>query len=225
VSGLAGTLGRVAKRREPGPKRVPRAVREQEILDAAEREFAERGYQGASMDAIAAGAGISKPLVYSYFGSKEGLYRELVGRAGRNFRATVAEVAATGRADVRMWRGILAYFDFVERYRWGWTVLYSQYAGGGELARELDANRAAVTDQLADLFVDVARASGMAEELLGEVRVQAHTFEGAAEGLGRRWLQHPDEPKELQALRLMNFAWRGIERLIGGDVWFPPDDS
>jgi AcrR family transcriptional regulator len=203
---------------------VPRAVREQEILDVAEREFARHGFQGASMDAIASGAGISKPLVYSYFGSKEGLYRRLVGRAGDNFRATVADVTSSGPPDVRMWRGILAYFDFVERYEWGWTVLYSQYAGGGELARELDANRAAVTALLADLFVAVARAHGMAEELLPEVRVSAHAFEGAAEGIGRRWLQHPEEPKELQALRLMNFAWRGIEQMLGGHLWLPPDD-
>jgi len=200
-------------------------VREREILDVAEREFAEHGFQGASMDAVAAGAGISKPLVYSYFGSKEGLYRAIVARAGDHFRATIAEVSAAGSADLRMWRGILAYFDFVEQYRWGWTVLYRQYAGGGALAAELDRNRAAVTDLLADLFVDVAREHGMAEELLGEVRVQAHTFEGAAEGLGRRWLQHLDEPKELQALRLMNFAWRGVENMLAGHIWLPPEAS
>jgi AcrR family transcriptional regulator len=198
-------------------------VREQEILDVAEREFAERGFGGASMDVVAAAAGISKPLVYSYFGSKEGLYRAIVARAGDNFRATVADVSATGSADVRMWRGILAYFDFVESYRWGWTVLYRQYAGGGALAAELDANRAAVTALLADLFVDVARERGMADELMPEVRVQAHAFEGAAEGLGRRWLQHLDEPKELQALRLMNFAWRGLENLLAGNIWAPPE--
>jgi len=212
----------VAKRPEAG-KRVPRAVREREILGVAEREFAEHGFQGASMDAVAAAAGISKPLVYSYFGSKEGLYRAIVARAGDNFRTTVADVAAGGAADVRMWRGILAYFDFVERYRWGWTVLYRQYAGGGELAAELDANRAAVTDLLAGLFVEVARERGLPEEMLPEVRVQAHAFEGAAEGLGRRWLQHLDEPKELQALRLMNFAWRGLENLLAGNLWLPPE--
>ena len=215
----------MAKRPDAGRPKVPRAVREQEILDVAEREFAERGFQGASMDTIAAGAGISKPLVYSYFGSKEGLYRALVERAGDNFRTTVADVSSSGSPDVRMWRGIMAYFDFVERYRWGWTVLYSQYAGGGELSRELDANRAAVTDLLADLFVRVARERGMAEEMLPEVRVQAHTFEGAAEGLGRRWLSHPDEPKELQALRLMNFAWRGMENLMEGRIWLPPENG
>ena len=215
----------MAKRASAGGRRVPRAVREREILDVAEREFAERGVQGASMDAVAAAAGISKPLVYSYFGSKEGLYRAIVGRAGDNFRATVADVSAAGAADVRMWRGILAYFDVVERYRWGWTVLYRQYAGGGALAAELDANRAAVTDLLADLFVAVARERGLADELLGEVRVQAHAFEGAAEGLGRRWLQNPDEPKELQALRLMNFAWRGLENLLKGDLWLPPEGA
>ena len=63
-----------AKRtRKAGAKRVPRATREQEMLDVAERVFAELGYDGASMDEIARGAGISKPMVYSYFGSKEGL--------------------------------------------------------------------------------------------------------------------------------------------------------
>jgi AcrR family transcriptional regulator len=200
-------------------------VREQEILEVAEREFAERGFTGASMDAIAAGAGISKPLVYAYFGSKEGLYSAIVRRAGDKFRANVAEVTASGPPDVRMWRGILAYFDFVETYKWGWTVLYSQYAGGGALAAELDANRAAVTDQLADLFTEVARAHGMPEELMPEVRVSAHTFEGAAEGLGRRWLQHPEEPKELQALRLMNFAWRGMEQMLAANLWLPPEGT
>ena len=57
-----------------GTKGVPRADREQQILDAAVAEFGERGYAHASMAAIAQRAGMSKPLVYEYFGSKEGLY-------------------------------------------------------------------------------------------------------------------------------------------------------
>ena len=55
-----------------GTKGVPRADREQQILDAAVAEFGGRDYTHASMAAIAQRAGISKPLVYEYFGSKEG---------------------------------------------------------------------------------------------------------------------------------------------------------
>ncbi len=57
-----------------GTKGVPRAEREQQIVAAAVDEFAESGYAGASMVVIARRAGISKPLVYQYFGSKDGLY-------------------------------------------------------------------------------------------------------------------------------------------------------
>jgi len=54
-------------------RRVPRAEREDEMLEAAGQAFAAHGYHQASMDAIAHAAGISKPMLYSYFGSKQGL--------------------------------------------------------------------------------------------------------------------------------------------------------
>ena len=54
------------------------------MLDAAERVFSATGFHGASMDAIAAEAGISKPMLYNYFGSKEGIYLAYLSRAGRD---------------------------------------------------------------------------------------------------------------------------------------------
>ena len=65
-----------------GTKGVPRAVREQQIIDVATAEFAERGYANASLVDIAATAGISKPLIYTYFGSRDGLHAACVQRAG-----------------------------------------------------------------------------------------------------------------------------------------------
>ena len=53
---------------------MPRAEREQLILDVAGQVFARAGYHSASMDEIAARAEISKPMLYTYFGSMEGLY-------------------------------------------------------------------------------------------------------------------------------------------------------
>src|SRR5690348_8425984 len=57
-----------------GTKGVPRAEREEQIVRLATAEFARAGYAGASVAAIARQAGISKPLIYQYFGSKDGLY-------------------------------------------------------------------------------------------------------------------------------------------------------
>ena len=62
---------------------MPRAEREQRMLDAAGRAFARDGYHDSSMDEIARVAGISKPMLYNYFGSKEGLYVAYVRRSGR----------------------------------------------------------------------------------------------------------------------------------------------
>ena len=52
-------------------KRMPRADRERLMLDVAEKMFANRGFHDASMDEVAAAAGITKPMLYNYFGSKE----------------------------------------------------------------------------------------------------------------------------------------------------------
>ena len=64
----------------PPKRRRDRAAREREILEAAERIFGERGYQGTSMDDVAAKVGVSKPLIYQYYGSKDGLFREILRR-------------------------------------------------------------------------------------------------------------------------------------------------
>ena len=67
------------------------------MVAAAERLFSERGYHGVSMDEIAAASGISKPMLYDYFGSKEGLLLACVERArGRLFEEIAAAVRGAG---------------------------------------------------------------------------------------------------------------------------------
>src|SRR5688500_12358608 len=75
VPGEAGPAGTKGLRRQ-----VPRAEREEQMLAAATQLFAERGYANVPMDAIATQTGITKPLLYSYFGSKEGLYAACIRR-------------------------------------------------------------------------------------------------------------------------------------------------
>src|ERR1700692_2963713 len=56
------------------------------ILNAAEEVFAENGFDGARIDAIAAASGYNKSLIFHYFGDKLGLYREIVASAREHFQ-------------------------------------------------------------------------------------------------------------------------------------------
>src|SRR5438046_10737013 len=54
--------------------RVPREVRRTQLLELAEELFMEKGYGGFSIDDLCRAAGVSRPIVYEHFGSKDGLY-------------------------------------------------------------------------------------------------------------------------------------------------------
>src|SRR4051794_41947949 len=77
--------------------RVPRAVRQRQLLDLAEELFAERGFRGASMDELARRAGVTKPVIYGLVGAKEELYRRSVTRAADELAGRVS--AAVTAAD------------------------------------------------------------------------------------------------------------------------------
>src|SRR3954454_8570736 len=68
-----------APRHRPVKSSLRDPVRTRErILAAALREFADKGFAGARVDAIAAAASINKRMLYHYFGDKEGLFREVL---------------------------------------------------------------------------------------------------------------------------------------------------
>ena len=64
--------------RQSGPGRPKDLAKRQAILEAAQRLFLSKGYEGCSMDAIAGEACVSKLTVYSHFNDKESLFAEAV---------------------------------------------------------------------------------------------------------------------------------------------------
>src|ERR1700694_3670082 len=96
--------------------RVPRALRELQILNLAEDLFAEQGFTGASMDELARRAGVSKPVIYTLVGSKEQLYRRCVERFSEELAIPLAwevtpfaaEAAAVRRRQTELVAGLLA---------------------------------------------------------------------------------------------------------------------
>ena len=117
----------------PRSRRQPRSVRERQILDAAVEVFAAHGFHVASMDEISEVAGISKPMIYAYLGSKEELFVACIQReASRLIEAIGVAVEPDLRPDEQLWRGLRVFFDYVQRNRASWTILHRQAQAGGE---------------------------------------------------------------------------------------------
>jgi AcrR family transcriptional regulator len=193
------------------------------MLANAERAFAQRGFHAASVDGIAEASGISKPMIYAYFGSKEGLYRACMARARGRLLETLREgVDQAAEPDQQLWHGLLAFFTFVEREQDSWAVLLGEVtAGTGPFAQEGAEVRREMTLLVADLLRRAAEAEGMPAGGLGLVEPIARSLIGAGESLAVWWGEHPDEPAEKIALVLMNFAWNGLGGIVEGRSWLP----
>ncbi|WP_170839341.1 TetR/AcrR family transcriptional regulator [Micromonospora halophytica] len=206
----------------PTFKRLPRAVREQQMLDAAVKVFSRRGFHAASMDEIADDAGISKPMVYAYLGTKEELFVACLHRETARMMEAIAGAAAPDLpADQRLWRGLRAFFGFVGAHRDGWAVLYRQARGSQPFAGELAAMRARLVEVVAGMLDHALRAEGR-EVAETELEVVAYALVGASESLADWLADRPEADPEKTATRMMNVAWLGAAQLLHGTTWRPP---
>ncbi len=198
------------------------------MLDVGTRLFAEHRYEDVSMVEIARAADVSKPMVYSYFESKQGLYLACVEQAERRLLGRLEEATpASLPPDLRVWQGLLAVFGFIDEEPDAWALLYpsgpranGQYAAGAAGAHE------AMAGLLTRMLCEAAVAEGIDEKVAREATEPlAHALAAAVHSVAAWWLRHPAEPKERQALRLMNFAWMGFDNLLRGRLWLPPPET
>jgi AcrR family transcriptional regulator len=195
------------------------------MLDSAVAVFSAAGFHDASMDEIAARAGISKPMVYAYLGSKEELFLACLHREGTRLMEAVASAVAPAGGpplppDEQLWRGLRAFFAFVAAHRDGWTVLHRQARGTEPFVEELAAMRTRMVEVVCGLLSRVIAGSGR-EPRPADVRAMAYALVGAGESLADWAVDHPEEPAETTATRLMNFVWVGAGELLRGATWRP----
>jgi AcrR family transcriptional regulator len=180
-----------------------RAEREQQILDAAIAVFGERGYQVASMDQVAERVGVTKPVLYTHFGSKEGLLLACIGRA----RAELLDVTSTAAASAAdpeemLRRGTRAFFDYLQANAPAWRLLYSESSVAGEA---LEGIRAQQTDFIAALLA--AQAPGTDPQRL---QGWALVIVGACERLALWRGANPAVSAEQATEYLMDLVWTGL---------------
>src|SRR5918994_4319707 len=133
-----------------GPER-----RRPQVLDAALELFLERGYQGTSMDAIAGAAGVSKPVVYACFASKDELFRALLAREEQRILGEIdAAFAGAEEADpeTTLVEGFTGFLRAVAASPEVYRLIFLQEGGGNAaIARRIQRGREAQAEALAGL--------------------------------------------------------------------------
>ena len=187
-------------------KRIPRAIREQQMLDSAIRVFADLGYRSASMDTIARDANISKPMLYLYYGSKEELFSACVAReSGRLIeRLTSAATGSDGARD-SLESVVQAFLEFVDEHADSWKVVYRQAVAEPAFREEVERTRAVLVDLTTDLLAADSRDPRDRREL----GVVATALVGAGEAVADRVAMGTIGRAEAATV-VVDLAWRGL---------------
>jgi AcrR family transcriptional regulator len=184
---------------------VPRAVREQQLLELAEELFAERGYAGASMDELARRAGVTKPVVYELFGSKDGLFRVCVDRSIEQLATDIAvAVRAENEPEARLRAGGLAFIRFAKGNRAAFDLM----SMGGSFAEQARAVRSSQAELIRELMAEMAAEGTDPHEL----EVAAHAVNAAYEGVAHWMWAHPEVPIERIADWIAELLIPGLRR-------------
>jgi AcrR family transcriptional regulator len=203
--------------RRPRRVRMTGKERREQLLDIGRALFAERGFEGTSVEEIAAKAGVSKPVVYEHFGGKEGLYAVVVDREMRRMLDMVTTSLTAGHPRELCEQATFALLDYIEEYTDGFRILVR------------DSPVAQSTGTFASLISDIAT---QVEDILG-LEFKARGFDAKLAPLyaqalvgmvaltGQWWLDVRKPKKSEVAAHLVNLAWHGLDgleqkpRLIG----------
>lgn len=209
------TDGSTSSEKSRAPARRARRVRmtgkerREQLLDIGRTLFADKGFEGTSVEEIAARAGVSKPVVYEHFGGKEGLYAVVVDREMRQLLDMVTSALTAGHPRELLEQAAFALLDYIETYTDGFRILVR------------DSPVAQSTGTFASLISDIAT---QVEDILG-LEFKARGFDpklaplyaqalvGMVALTGQWWVNARKPKKAEVAAHLVNLAWHGLENL------------
>ncbi|MBB6345084.1 TetR family transcriptional regulator [Nonomuraea muscovyensis] len=183
--------------------------RREQLIQISRTLFAEKGFDGTSIEEIAATAQVSKPVVYEHFGGKEGVYAVVVDREMQKLLAMITEALAAAHSLVKLERAALALLRYIEESSEGFRILVRDShaaSGTGTFASLISEIASQVEDVLADEFAargyDPKLAPMYAQMLVGMVALT-----------GQWWLDVRKPAREEVAAHLVNLAWNGLTGL------------
>ncbi|WP_188192652.1 TetR/AcrR family transcriptional regulator [Nonomuraea sp. SYSU D8015] len=183
--------------------------RREQLIRISRTLFAEKGFDGTSIEEIAATAQVSKPVVYEHFGGKEGVYAVVVDREMQKLLSMITEALSAAHSLIKLERAALALLQYIEESSEGFRILVRDShaaSGTGTFASLISEIASQVEDVLADEFAargyDPKLAPMYAQMLVGMVALT-----------GQWWLDVRKPGREEVAAHLVNLAWNGLTGL------------
>ena len=183
--------------------------RRHQLIDVARSLFAERGYEGTSIEEIAQRANVSKPVVYEHFGGKEGLYAVVVDREMSALLDRISSSLTNNRHRPRLEQVTLALLTYVEERTDGFRLLIRDAPASHTSGTYATLLNDAVSQVASILAGDFARR-GQDPEL---APLYAQALVGSVTMTAQWWLDAGEPKKEVVAANLVNLMWNGLGRL------------
>ncbi|HYP25049.1 MAG TPA: TetR/AcrR family transcriptional regulator [Actinomycetota bacterium] len=180
--------------------------RRAQLLDVGRAVFAERGFEAASVEEIAARANITKPVVYEHFSGKEGLYAVIVDREVQSLLGRITESLEGSHPRALIEQAAVAFLGYIEAEPEGFRILVrdSPVASAtgtlasviGDIAMQVEY---ILRNQFAERGFDTKLSPLYSQALVGMVAL-----------VGQWWLDAGRPQKDIVAAHLVNLAWNGL---------------
>ncbi|QWZ10357.1 TetR/AcrR family transcriptional regulator [Nocardioides panacis] len=185
------------------------AQRREQLIGTARGLFAQRGFDGTSVEEVAARAGVSKPVVYEHFGGKEGLYAVVVDREVRSLLALMQESLTGGHPRVLLEQATLALLDYIEQSSDGFRILVRDSPVGSA-----SGSFVSIIGDVASRVEHILAAEFTARGLDDRAApMYAQMLVGMVGTTGQWWLDAREPSKDVVAAHLVNLAWHGLAGL------------
>ena len=185
--------------------RLPASARREQILDVSVQVFARNGFHSTSMNDVADAAGVTKPVLYQHFDSKQDLYLALLEEAGNRLRTAVSKAvvsAANGKEQTEM--GFRAYFRWVADDHDAFLLLFGSRANRDE---ESTTTIRRITAETAKAIAPLIAADIEPEHQ----RTLAQGLVCLAEGVSRYLVERGDTfDPEVLGQQVADMAWAGL---------------
>lgn len=195
--------------RRSGRVRMTSADRREQLITVSRSLFALRGFEGTSVEEIAARAEVSKPAVYEHFGGKEGLYAVVVDREVRTLLDGIRGSLTSGRQRELIEQAALALLDYIEHHTDGFRIL-SRDSSVGSTSGSFATILSDIASQVEGILVDEFKRRDLEPKT---APMYAQMLVGMVALTGQWWLDARRPKKPEVAAHLVNLAWNGLSGL------------
>ena len=184
--------------------------RREQLVNVGRKLFAQKGFEGTSVEEIAARAEVSKPVVYEHFGGKEGLYAVVVDREiSALLESITGALALDAHPRILAERAALGLLDYIESSSDGFRILVRDspvtQATGSYASLISD-----VATQVEHILAAAFKRSGLDTKF---APMYSQMLVGMVALTGQWWVDSRKPKKQEVAAHLVNLAWNGLSGL------------